>query len=69
VTAKLPAVRVPTLLVFGDADPIGPVAVGELLRDRLPDGRLEIIAGGTHDMTTEQPDLLADLVRSHLDAP
>lgn len=69
VTEQLSSVHIPTLLIFGDADDISPVAVGEVLRDRLPDARLEVLAGGTHDMTTEQPDDVARLVRSHLDAP
>jgi poly(3-hydroxyoctanoate) depolymerase len=68
LTAKLPSVRAPTLLIFGDTDDISPVAVGEQLRDRLPDARLETIAGGTHDMTTDVPDVVARLIGSHLDA-
>jgi len=57
---------VPTLLVFGDADPISPVAVGRFLLDRLPSARLEIVAGGTHDLEEEYPDLLASLIEAHL---
>jgi poly(3-hydroxyoctanoate) depolymerase len=68
-TDQLGSVRVPTLLIYGDADPISPVAVGEFLRDRLPHARLETIAGGTHDMSTEQPDLVASLIRAHLSEP
>jgi pimeloyl-ACP methyl ester carboxylesterase len=67
VTEQLASLRTPTLLIFGDADPISPVPVGEFLRDRLPDARLETIAGGTHDMSTERPDLIASLIRSHLE--
>ena len=69
VTEQLASVRTPTLLIFGDADPISPVRVGEFLRDRLPDARLETIAGGTHDMATERPDLVASLIRSHFEGP
>jgi pimeloyl-ACP methyl ester carboxylesterase len=66
VTGQLAYVRAPTLLIFGDTDPISPVRVGELLRDRLPRARLEIIAGATHDMELERPDVVAGLIRSHL---
>ena len=69
VSERLPSVRAPTLLIFGDADPLGPVRVGEFLRDRLPNARLEVIAGGTHDMEMECPDLVASLIRSHLEGP
>lgn len=68
VTEQLAYVRPPTLLVFGDSDPISPVPVGEFLRDRIPGARLEIIAGGTHDMAAEHPDAVAALIRLHLDA-
>jgi poly(3-hydroxyoctanoate) depolymerase len=69
VTGQLAYVRASTLLIFGDTDPISPVRVGEFLRDRLPQARLEIIAGGTHDMEIERPDVVAGLVRSHLEKP
>jgi poly(3-hydroxyoctanoate) depolymerase len=69
VSERLTSVRVPTLLIFGDADPISPVRVGEFLRDRLPNAGLEVIAGGTHDMEMELPDRVASLIRSHLESP
>ena len=39
----------PVLLLWGDADPISPVAVGKALQAQLPDARLEIIHNGGHD--------------------
>ncbi|MGF1467541.1 MAG: alpha/beta fold hydrolase [Sandaracinaceae bacterium] len=36
----------PTLLVFGDRDPMGARAVGERLARALPDARLHMVAGG-----------------------
>jgi pimeloyl-ACP methyl ester carboxylesterase len=55
----------PTLLLWGDADPISPVAVGEQLRSLLPTSTLEVIAGGTHSFAREQPELVARLVLAH----
>jgi len=69
LTERLASMRIPTLLIFGDADPISPVPVGEFLRDRLPYARLEVIAGGTHDMTTEHAERVASLIESHLGNP
>lgn len=69
VTEQLSSLRAPTLLVFGDADPLSPVRVGEFLQARIPNSRLEIVPGGTHDMEIEQPNLLARLIQAHLDAP
>jgi pimeloyl-ACP methyl ester carboxylesterase len=66
VTDRLGSVGAPTLLVYGDADPISPVAVGEFLRDRLPRARLEIVPGGTHDLEVERADLVARLIGDHL---
>ncbi|HYO98190.1 MAG TPA: alpha/beta hydrolase [Polyangiaceae bacterium] len=66
VTAELPRLQAPTLLVFGDADLIAPVAVGEFLLRRLPNARLEVIPRATHDLQKEFPDLLASLIEAHL---
>jgi pimeloyl-ACP methyl ester carboxylesterase len=66
LTERLGAVEAPTLLVYGGADPISPVAVGEFLRDRLPCARLEVIPGGTHDLEVEQAEAVARLIEGHL---
>lgn len=69
VTAELDRIRCPTLLVFGDADLIAPPAVGHFLLSRLPDARLEVVAGATHDLEGEFPDLIASLIEAHLRRP
>jgi len=66
VTAELDRVRHPTLLIFGDADLIAPPAIGQLLLERLPQARLEVIPGATHDLEIEFPDLIASLIEAHL---
>jgi pimeloyl-ACP methyl ester carboxylesterase len=55
-----------TLLIWGDADPISPVAVGWHLEARLPNARLEVVAGGNHDLATVHPDRVAALIGRHL---
>lgn len=65
---RLREVRAPTLLVFGDQDLIAPVAVGQHLLARLPAAKLEVVAGATHDIEAEEPDLLASLIEAHLRA-
>lgn len=64
----LPVERIaaPTLLVWGDADPISPVAVGRHLEARLPDARLEIVAGGDHDVAVSHAGEVARLIARHL---
>jgi pimeloyl-ACP methyl ester carboxylesterase len=59
-------VHQPALLIWGDADPISPVAVGERLAALLPHSTLEVLAGGTHALAAEQPDAVADLIARHL---
>src|SRR5690606_1228480 len=50
LSAKLPGMGAPTLLLWGESDPISPVAVGERLRDLLPHARLHVLKGGDHDL-------------------
>ncbi|MEE4281448.1 MAG: alpha/beta hydrolase [Pseudomonadales bacterium] len=67
-TAPLPVegIAAPTLLIWGDSDPISPVAVGEELLSRIPNARLEIIAGGDHDLAVQHPGPVSDLIHEHL---
>lgn len=64
----LPVERIsaPTLLICGDADPISPVAVGRHLESRIPNARLEVVAGGDHDVAVTHQDLVAALIARHL---
>ena len=68
LSARLATVTQPTLLLWGDADPISPVAVGERLRNLLPDARLHVAAGGEHDVVNAKAGELAPLVQAHLEA-
>lgn len=64
--ARLGEVRAPTLLVFGDDDPIAPVATGEYLRSLLRDARLSVVKGGTHMLAEERAHEVAQLIDGHL---
>jgi pimeloyl-ACP methyl ester carboxylesterase len=68
LSARLPTVSQPTLLLWGDADPISPVAVGERLRDLLPDARLHVVAGGEHDVVNARAAEVAPLIQAHLES-
>ena len=59
-------ISAPTLLIWGDADPISPVAVGRHLEQRIPNARLHIVAGADHDLASTKADVVADLVSQHL---
>jgi pimeloyl-ACP methyl ester carboxylesterase len=66
LTARLGEIRVPVLLLWGDADPISPVAVGRRLAQLFPDAELVVIAGGTHDLVLERADEVAPHIDRHL---
>jgi len=65
----IPGLRNPTLLIWGDHDPISPVAVGQQLNELLPESTLHVLEGGTHSLAEDRPDEVAALVVDHLDTP
>jgi pimeloyl-ACP methyl ester carboxylesterase len=69
LSGHLPEVSMPTLLLWGDADPISPVAVGERLKALLPQSRLVVIPGGDHDLGLERAATVATLIDAHLISP
>jgi pimeloyl-ACP methyl ester carboxylesterase len=66
--APLPVEKIaaPTLLLWGDDDPISPLAVGEHLRQVLPHSRLHVVKGGGHDLAQTHADEVAPLIERHL---
>jgi poly(3-hydroxyoctanoate) depolymerase len=54
LTSRLQEISAPVLLLWGDADPISPVAVGRRLQELLPRAELVVIPGGTHDLVSER---------------
>lgn len=65
-TAEIPRITAPTLLVWGDNDPVSPVAVAEYLASLLPNATLRVIAGGDHNFACDRADEVAPLVAAHL---
>ena len=62
----LVTVRVPTLVVWGEADTALPPSLLDGLEAFVPDLRIERVPGGTHWLLHEQPMRVADLIESHL---
>jgi pimeloyl-ACP methyl ester carboxylesterase len=69
LSPRLATLDIPTLLLWGDADPISPVAAGRRLAASLPRARLCVIAGGGHDLAHAFAESVAPLIDGHLDAP
>jgi pimeloyl-ACP methyl ester carboxylesterase len=66
LTGKIGKISQPTLLLWGDADPISPVAVGQKLLELLPQAHLHVIRGGNHNLACDHALQLAPLVDAHL---
>ncbi len=63
----LSEMSVPTLVIHGDADEICPLALcGERAAAMLPNGKLEVIAGGPHGLTFTHPKELNRLMLDFL---
>ena len=65
-TTQIPSIVCPTLLLWGDNDPISPVEVGERLAALLPDAYLHVTQGGEHDLAVTHAGQLAPIVAAHL---
>jgi poly(3-hydroxyoctanoate) depolymerase len=66
LAAKLQAVTAPTLLLWGDADPISPASVGQRLASLLPNAKLHVLLGGNHDLASVFAHKVAPLINEHL---
>jgi pimeloyl-ACP methyl ester carboxylesterase len=62
----LAAVDTPTLVVHGGADRVVPLSVARQYARALPYATLEIIADAGHLVEIEEPDRVAELVRTHV---
>jgi len=66
IEEKLPAARVPTLIVRGGRDPIAPQRWAEEATRLLPDGRLVVIPGAPHTTQFSAPLECARVMRPFL---
>lgn len=61
------SIAVPTLVVVGDVDQSTPVALVRATAQRIPGARFEIIERAGHIPSIDQPEILAALIRTHLE--
>lgn len=61
-SSRLKEIGMPTLLLWGDADPISPPAVGHRLEAAIPGARLNIIPEADHGMGMKMPEIVASQV-------
>lgn len=58
--------RMPTLVMAGDDDPIVPLVNGRILSWRIPNARLHVVRGGGHLFLLEEPETSADVITRFL---
>ena len=61
----LAAVRVPTLVIHGDADPLVPLAGGVDTAESVPSARLQVIAGMGHALPISMWPQIIDAIAAH----
>lgn len=66
LSPELPRLQLPTLLLWGDADPISPPAVGRRLAELLPRSELIIVSGGDHSLAHERAEEVLPHIERHL---
>jgi pimeloyl-ACP methyl ester carboxylesterase len=64
--AALAALKVPTLIIWGEKDPLIPLASGRWLAQHIPGARLEVLPGIGHIPMEEAPDASVRLLESWL---
>jgi pimeloyl-ACP methyl ester carboxylesterase len=62
----LPTIRVPTLLIWGDADKRSPMRIAHQLRDAIPSAKLAVLDGAGHVSNLEAPARFNLIVREFL---
>jgi pimeloyl-ACP methyl ester carboxylesterase len=62
---RIAAIRAPTLVIHGAADPLVPLANGEDTARRIPGARLEVLDEMAHDLPPSQLDRMIGLIVDH----
>jgi pimeloyl-ACP methyl ester carboxylesterase len=65
-SGELAAIKVPTLILVGDADAITPPAVAQSMADKIPGAQLVTIRGAGHMSPMEQPEQVNRAIMSFL---
>ena len=66
LTDSLERIQCPVLLIWGDVDPISPVAVGQSLHRQIPHAELHIVSQGQHDLAYVHAEHVVQLIQRFL---
>lgn len=62
LTAELPSIQAPALVLAGEDDPATPPEHGRRIAELIPDARFEVISPAAHLATVERPDLTTAMI-------
>jgi len=62
LAALLPSIQAPTLVMWGEDDPLVPLRLGERLARDIPGARLEVIPGACHAPNEQVPEQVAERI-------
>jgi 2-hydroxymuconate-semialdehyde hydrolase len=65
---ELAAIEAPTLILWGEDDPVYPSSVGERLNDAMPSSTLGLLPGCGHFLVDEAPDTIGPMIAEYLRA-
>ncbi len=66
LTARMARIACPTLLIWGDSDPVSPILVGQTLAALIPHSHLLIVEDGQHDLGCAMAPRLAPAIMTLL---
>src|SRR5262249_46652846 len=66
VRDELARIEAPTLCIAADGDPTTPPSHLELIAERIPGARVEVVANARHLVSIERPDEVNRLLLEHL---
>ena len=66
IEQALATITCPVLLLWGDDDPISPVAIGQYLQQQFRHAELHVIAGGQHDLANIHAEQVSVLVQNFM---
>lgn len=64
--SALCTIKLPVLLIWGDQDPISPIAVAQHLKAQLPQATLHIISQGQHDLANRYAVEVSQLITAFI---
>ena len=66
LSPQLEKINIPVILLWGDQDPISPIAVGQALQHKLTQAELHIIQGGDHAFAEQYAEDVAVHIQQYL---